>query len=132
MTIAEKIRKMLLNIDLMLLEAKSEYLIAVQQVKVNSQVKSDYFKKLALEAKVKRESYKLYIKNLEVIKQEILNKLNDILSVYSEEEKEIWKLYFLEEKPIEEIAKKFNYTTFKVEKIIKKLKGDLKNYEIQM
>lgn len=123
--IADKIRKTLLQIDLKLLEAEAQCRVADEEFKLNQKIKKTLNQKKAMESKIKRECYKVYIANLNDAKSNILEKLDKILSSYTPKHKLIWKMYFIEKRDIEEIRNVVNYSRENVNKIVYKLKVDL-------
>lgn len=123
--IADKIRKTLLQIDLKLLEADAQCRVADEEFKLNQKIKKTLNQKKAMESKIKRECYKVYINNLKVAKSSILDNLNKVLSTYTPKYKQIWIMYFIEKRDIEEIRNVVNYSRENVNKIVYKLKVDL-------
>lgn len=123
--IADKIRKTLLQIDLKLLEADAQCRVADEEFKLNQKIKKTLNQKKAMESKIKRECYKVYINNLKVAKSSILDNLNKVLSTYTPKYKQIWIMYFIEKRDIEEIRNTVNYSRENVNKIVYKLKVDL-------
>lgn len=123
--IADKIRRTLLQIDLKLLEADAQCRVADEEFKLNQKIKKTLNQRKAMESKIKRECYKVYINNLKVAKSSILENLNKVLSTYTPKYKQIWIMYFIEKRDIEEIRNTVNYSRENVNKIISKLKTDL-------
>lgn len=121
----DKIRKLLFNIDLNIVYAKGSEKLANENFKLNQKIKNPKNQKKAMQAKIEKECYKVYLRNLEDTKQEIEIELNKILNRYAPKYKTIWLMYFIQQSTIEEIAKATNYTIDNVNKIIKKLKNDL-------
>ncbi len=133
-SIAEKIRKSLLNLDLRIVYGNSQYKTASEDYKLFSKLsKSKSNKRKALNAKIKQECYKVYIKNISNVKEEVSLSLDKILSRYSPKFKEIWYLYFLQKEEIDTIANKMHYSRRQVNRIVAILKDDLiNNYEEEL
>lgn len=129
-SIAYKIRKMLLNCDLRLVYANGEKNIANEEYQCEIKLSGRRHTKRALKAKIRRDCYKIYIGNVQKIKQDILDGLNACLSKYSVKYKRIWLMYFLEQKSIDEISDEVGYSRDNVNKIIARLKDELaKDYK---
>jgi DNA-directed RNA polymerase specialized sigma subunit len=125
MNIAEKIRKMLLNIDLKIVYAEGEKKVAIEDFRFNQKIDTSKNQQLAMQAKARKECYSIYINNLVETKRNINFQLDKILDKYLPERRKIWELYFLQNKSVKKIAEELNLEIKKVQEIIKKLNEDL-------
>lgn len=129
--VGDRIRKTLFELDLRIVQAEGELQIAKEEYYVNQKINTQKNQRLALEAKMKRESYSTYVERLKNVKKGIENNLNRVLSTYIPRYKRIWVAYFIEKKSYDEIAVEVNYTRDNVKKVVSRLKEDLiKNYEL--
>ena len=124
-TIVDKIKQLLYNYDLTLLYANGEIKIRQSTMDLYSGSKNKYRQKKFIEAKVDKERYEIFVEDLENARKEIKENLEIILSKYQSRYKEIFMLYFFEEKTYKEIAKITSYSIPMITKIIKRLKDDL-------
>lgn len=124
-TIAEKLRKLLLNIDLKIVYAEGEMKVAEEDCRLNSKIDNSKNQQLAISAKARKECYRIYIANLVDTKQNIRLHLDKVLSKYLPTRKMIWEKYFLERKSIEKIANEVSYSVPNVKHIIKQLRADI-------
>ena len=123
-----KIRKLLLNIDLKIVYAEGARKVAIQDFNLNQKIQTTENQRKAMQAKIRRDCYAIYIQNLNDTKREIEVDLDKILSTYTPKHKEIWVMYFIKSMRLDDIARETNYTRENVCKIIHKLKDDLCEY----
>ncbi|MCK9235180.1 MAG: hypothetical protein M0P09_02550, partial [Acholeplasmataceae bacterium] len=85
--------------------------------------------KRAQKANIKVRVLKVYMVNIQAIKEASINKLSLILDTYNQKYKDIFIMYFIERKAIEDIAIIAKYNRRHIDRIIAKLKEDLEeNY----
>lgn len=126
--IAENLRKLLFNIDLRIVHAKGEIELAEQDFKINSKIGTNASRQKALRSKAVAKAYEAYVGTLEKVKNNIQFNIDKVLTGYTPKHKKIWVMYFLEQKPIEEICEELHYSKSNINVIIKKLKLDLDHH----
>lgn len=124
-TVAEKIRRSLFRIDLLYTEAEVKMLVAEEDYKKYSKLGGVTNKRKAQEALAKARVWETYISNLKAIKNATVDKLDEILDDYTPKYKQIFIMFFLERRAIEDIVQAVNYSRRHVDRIIAKLKDDL-------
>lgn len=123
--IAEKIRKLLLNIDLKIVYAQGEKKVAEEDFRLNQKIRTNKNQQLAIKAKARKECYTIYLRNLADVKEKIKLDLEKVLSKYTPAHKRIWEMYFIERRSIDKIVQEVGYSRESVFRIVKKLKEDL-------
>lgn len=126
--IADKLRNLLLNINLRITYADGSARLASEDFKFHSKFDSAYHQRKAMECKINKECYKSYVQNLSRIKSEILKRLDSVLAQYTEKHRKIWIMYFIEKKSLDEIAVEVAYTRENINKIIQRFKTELADY----
>lgn len=79
-------------------------------------------------AKLTREKYIAYLKELENVKEKTEKEISDIVNKYDRSHQEIWMEYFIKQKTFEEIASSTHYSVRQVKRIISKQKDDLEGF----
>ena len=92
-SIADNIRKILLNCDLRLVHAQGEIELANQEYKLYSKLGGQANARKALRAKARRETYKIYVDNINKTKSQISAGLNKVLSRYTPKYQRIWIIF---------------------------------------
>lgn len=123
--IAERFRKLLFNIDLKIAEAEGQIALAEEEFKLHQKIRKTDNQRIAMNAKMNKECYKVFVSNLKIIKEKILKDLDRVLSTYTSKYKKIWMMYFIGRRSIEEISNEVNYSRDNINRIIKKMKDDL-------
>ena len=123
--VIQKLKKLLYNYDLALVYAKGEIKLREATMNLYSQDKRRYSQRKFLVAKVEKERFEDYISDLENSKREILDNLDIILSKYTPKYKQVFIMYFLENRSYDEIASETHYTFDGICDIIAKLKKDV-------
>lgn len=124
MSLSLSLKKLLYNLDLKISEAKAQIEVAEAELRICSNHKTKQFAK----AKFARECYLAYLRQLEQIKVDTEKDLLDIVSKYEKPYQEIWKLWFLENKTIKQIALEMHYSYSQVKRIVIKQKDDLEGF----
>lgn len=127
-TVADKIRKLLFNIDLRIVDAEGEIKVAKHDFDLNSKIDSPKHRQNAAKAKMRKECYIVYLDNLKKTKQEIRISLDKVLTRYNSKYQKIWTMYFIEKKSIDDIVNEVSYTRDNINKIVQKFKIELANY----
>lgn len=125
MNSGERIRKTLAKVDTTLVSAKTEYKLAIRTYKLYQKFEDEISQQKTIDAYIKKEAYKVYLKDLAMIKQQALNDLENCLKRYSELEQKIFKLYYLKQYNVNMIAKELEIDSEKVSAITKKFENDL-------
>lgn len=124
--IAESIRKTLLRIDMSIVYAQSEIKLAHETFKAQSKSSSRYAKKKAMEAKMRERCFKTYASNLESLREDVYEGVDYVLSRYEPKVyKDVWRMFFLQGKRIDEICGELHYSRSVINRVIKTLKDDL-------
>lgn len=124
-TIVDRIKKLLYNFDLAITYAKGEIKLREANINLYANDGRRYSQRRFINAKVDKERFEIYIKELENAKREILDNLEIILSKYTERYKRVFIMYFIENKSYDEICSETNYAPDGLKDIIVKLKKDL-------
>lgn len=124
MPLSKSLRKLLYNLDLKIVEAKS--VISQMEAELNACLNQNT--KSFLIAKLTREKYIAYLKELENVKEKTEKEISDIVNKYDRSHQEIWMEYFIKQKTFEEIASSTHYSVRQVKRIISKQKDDLEGF----
>ena len=124
MSLSKSLRKLLYNLDLKIVEAKS--VISQTEAELNASLNQNT--KSFLIAKLTREKYIAYLKELENVKEKTEKEISDIVNKYDRSHQEIWMEYFIKQKTFEEIASSTHYSVRQVKRIISKQKDDLEGF----
>ena len=124
MSLSKSLRKLLYNLDLKIVEAKS--VISQMEAELNASLNQNT--KSFLIAKLTREKYIAYLKELENVKEKTEKEISDIVNKYDRSHQEIWMEYFIKQKTFEEIASSTHYSVRHVKRIISKQKDDLEGF----
>lgn len=117
--VLEKIKRLLLNYDLLIEYAKGELGIRAAYMDLNKKVKTKAGKKLFIVSKVEYERFSMFIDELNAAKSRLLNNLNNILEMFEDENKEIIRSYYFENRTIDEIAEEKNISKKYIDDVIK-------------
>lgn len=123
--IAGNLRKTLFRIDLAITYAEGERKLAHERYKLDSKIGTKKAKKAAERAKMRERCYGVYLKNVEGIKNDVMGGIEYVLSRYAPKYRGVWVMYFLEQRSIDEICGKLDYSRRSVDRIVKTLKDDL-------
>ena len=124
-TIIEKIKQLLYNYDLTIAYAQGEIAIRNASMDLYKGSKSQYKQRKFLEAKIDKEKFQIFVDDVENARSELLDNVEIILSKYQKKYKDIFMLYFFQEKSYKEIADQTAYSIPMITKVIKRLKNDL-------
>lgn len=124
MSLSKSLRKLLYNLDLKIVEAKS--VISQTEAELNASLNQNT--KSFLIAKLTREKYIAYLKELENVKEKTEKEISGIVNKYDRSHQEIWMEYFIKQKTLEEIASSTHYSVRQVKRIISKQKDDLEGF----
>lgn len=116
------LRKTLVQLNLLLTQATTELSIAEREYYMNSKFDKLEYQRRAMDAKIRMDSYKIFIKDLKTIKQQTFEKIELVLEEYSIINKEIFFMRFLKGWTQERIAQETCYSVSAVKKILKKQK----------
>ena len=125
--IIHKIKKLMYNYDLALVEAKGQYDLRNASLK---RYKGDSRKNMVrkyLSAKIDCERINIYIREIELAKKELYENLCLVLDKYNERYKKVFIYYFIEDKNYDEIAELTSYSREAIRNIIRKQKNDILN-----
>lgn len=117
--VLEKIKRLLLNYDLLIEYAKGELDIRAAYMDLNKKVKTKAGKKLFIVSKVEYERFSMFIDELNAAKSRLLNNLNNILEMFEDENKEIIRSYYFDNRTIDEIAEEKNISKKYIDDVIK-------------
>jgi len=124
-TVVDRLKKLLYNYDLEIVYAKGE--IKLRQASMSlyeNDIRRNSQKKFVV-AKVDKERFENYVDELENAKREITDNLEIILSKYTPRYRQVFIMYFFENKTYDEICEATHYAPDGLKKIIQKLKSDL-------
>lgn len=124
-TIIEKIKRILFNCDLTIAYAKGEINL---RNSIMSLYEGDMRKKSQqkfIRAKIEKERFELFVDEVEHTKTEIKENLNLIFDKYQPKYRQVFLLFFLEDKSYQEIAEQTNYSFEMIKLVIRRLKNDL-------
>lgn len=123
----EKLRRTLLRLDIAILNTETTYAKVSERVRhLQSIGKLDKRYRTSLQkAKIKGRLYQSYLENLLNIKKASLQKLDDLLNDYLKQEKEIFVMFFLQQKAVVDIATIMDKSPDEVQSIIVKLNNDI-------
>ena len=124
-TIADKIKKMLMNLELTILYADSEIKIRQATMKLYEGDTNRWKQRKFIEAKIDKERFEVYKEDIEHLHVEIMENIDILLSKHTPRYKQIFIMYFFQDKTYKEIAEETNYSLVAINKIISKLKNDL-------
>lgn len=124
-TIVDRIKKLLYNYDLSIEYAKGQIKLRQATINLYSNDTRKYSQRKFLIAKIDKDRYENYIAELEDAKRSILDNLDILLSKYTERYKQVFIMYFLQNKTYDEICDATNYAPDGLKDIIARLKGDL-------
>jgi len=120
--VIERIKVLLFNYDLELTYARGRVREYEITMRLYGNDKRKEFQRKYLSAKVDKEKFENYIDEIIDAKNEIMDNIDIILSNYTPRYKEVFILYFFENKTYDEICDKTNYSRDAIKDIIKKLK----------
>jgi len=123
-TVVDKIRKLLFNYDMAIVYAKGEIKFREADMELYKGKGKFGAKKYAL-ARIDKERYEIYIDKIEAAKSDLLDNLAIMLDKYNEKYKQVFVLFFIENKSYQDIAEITHYSFEAVKVIIKRLKSDL-------
>lgn len=123
--IAKSIRKTLFRIDLSLTYAEAERRLAHEKYKLHSKETSKKGKKAAMRAKMRERCYQTYVDNVTGIREDVLGGVEWVLQRYTPKYRDVWVMYFLEQRTVEEMMDKLSYSKTSINRIIKQLKDDI-------
>jgi len=129
-TIADKIKKMLMNLEMTILYAESEIKVRRATMKLYEGETTKWKQKKFLDAKIEEERFEVYKEDIEHLRDELVENIDILLSKHTPRYKQIFKMYFFEEKTYQEIADQTNYSLVAINKIISKLKNDLLTFYV--
>jgi len=122
-----KIKQLLYNYDLAIVYANGEIKLRQATMKLYSQDKRKNSQRKFIVAKIDKERFEDYIEDLENAKREIMDNLDIILSKYTPKYKQVFIMFFIENRSYDEIANETHYSFDGVCDIIAKLKKDVIN-----
>lgn len=128
--VIDKIKKLLFNLEMTIVYANGEIQLRKSTMKLYDGETSKWKRKKFIEAKVDEERFQVFKEDVENTICEIKENLDIILSKYSPRYKNVFVLYFFEEKTQQEIADLTNYSKDSVAKIIQKFRNDLLTFYI--
>lgn len=123
--IAKSIRSILFKLDLTIVYAEGERKLAHEKMRLNSKIGTSKAKKAAMKAKMAEGCYKVYIKNVMGIKEDVNDGIEWVLRRYAPRYRDVWRMYFLEQRTIDEICESLNYSRSTIDRMIKQLKEDI-------
>ena len=121
--VVERIKVLLMNYDLEITYARGQVRSLEITMKLYQGDKRKDRKAKFLNAKVDKERFEDYIDELLDAKREIMDNISIILSNYTPRYKDVFILYFFENKTYDEICDKTNYSRDAIKTIIAKLKS---------
>ena len=124
-TIIEKIRRLLMNYDLAIVEAKGTIELKATEVGKYKTIQGKKAKSQFIKYSKQKQITEIYLDELITNKNKLLENLNIILDKYQPRYKEIFVYYFLENKNYDEIADLTCYSKDTVNKIIQRLKSEI-------
>lgn len=116
--VLDKIKRLLLNYDLLLDYAKGERDLRLNYMNLNKQVKTKAGQKLYILSKVELDRFNIFIEEITKAKEELLNNLSNTLEMFEEKNHKILKKYYLENKSVDEIAKSYRRKPKDVEAVV--------------
>ncbi len=129
-TVADKIKKMLMNLDMTILYADSEIKIRQATMKLYEGQTTKWAQRKFVEAKIDEERFEVYKEDILHLRDEINENLEILLSKHTPRYKQIFIMYFFQDKTYQEIADQTNYSLVAINKIISKLKNDLLTFYV--
>lgn len=124
-TIVKRIKKMLFNYDLATAYVDGEIKLREANMRLYKGDTKKISKRKFILSKVEKERYEIFLEEIAVAKNEILENLNIILDKYQPRYRQVFVAYFLEDKQYCEIEALTNYSYDAVKAIIRRLKNDL-------
>ena len=129
-TVADKIKKLLMNLDMTILYADSEIKIRQATMKLYEGQTTKWAQRKFVEAKVDEERFEVYKEDILHLRDEINENLEILLSKHTPRYKQIFIMYFFQDKTYQESADQTNYSLVAINKIISKLKNDLLTFYV--
>lgn len=123
--IAKSIRGILFKLDLTLVYAEGERKLAHEKMKLNGKIGTAKAKKASMKAKMVEGCYKVYIKNVMSIKEDVNDGIEWVLQRYAPRYRDVWRMYFLEQRTIDEICEALCYSRSTIDRIVRQLKEDI-------
>lgn len=130
LNVTYKFRKLFRTIDMEIVLAQSQLKFANSQIHCFKNAKSSTQQNKYFKGQIMRIKYEKYVFELKQLKAEILDRINEVLDMYSGEARHIWIEHCIKEKPISEIIKHTKVKRKRAEKIIDQINQDLINYKI--
>lgn len=121
----QKIKRLLYNYDLAIVEAKGQYELRQAAMRRYSQDKRKFAVRKKLAAKIDCDRIDTYINEINSKKQEVYDNLMLVLDRYNKRYTKVFMMYFIEEKTYEEIATVTSYSRDAIRTIVRRLKNDI-------
>lgn len=123
--VSDKLRTTLVQLDLLIMNAETLVSMYDEKYRVNTKISRKVNQKTALEAKINRDIYAVYVQNLKSIRESAYKRLEKYLAKYNAKQSKIWVMYFIEKKGIDTIAEATYYSRDNVNKIVSRMKQEL-------
>jgi DNA-directed RNA polymerase specialized sigma24 family protein len=123
-TVVDRIRVLLFNYDLAIQMAQTEIKKRTADIELYKGHGGKTGRKF-LVAKVEKERYERYVNELIILKNELIEGLEIILDKYSNSYKQVFMLYFIERKSLEEIKRQTCYSLTAIKYIVNKFRSEL-------
>ena len=124
-TIVKKIKRLLYNYDLAIVEAKGQLGLRQAAYDMYKNDNRKFAVRKFLSAKIDIDRLNIYIEKIQVAKNDLYDGLNLELDKYNPRYRQVFTMYFLDEKSYTEIAYETKYSRDAIKKIIQKLKKEL-------
>lgn len=124
-SIVDKIKKLMYNCDLTLAWAYGEIRLHEATMKLYEGDMKRKSQQKYVDAKINKERLEIFAADIEHTKQETTDNLNLILDKYQPKYRDVFRMFFLEDKTYQDIADTTNYSFEAIKWIIRKLRNDL-------
>ena len=123
--IISRIKRLLYNYDMALVEAKGQLDMREASMKRYKNDKRKSYVRKYLAAKIDCDRLNIYISEINQAKNDLYDNLNLVLDTYNEKYKNVFILYFIEGKSYEDIATITSYSREAIRTIIRRQKNDI-------
>lgn len=126
---SEDIRKAKLRISLRLASAQTNLEVATEDQRLYSKMGGRKNGHKAMKAKIAKECYAIYIRNLRRIDGQFNERIEYALRGYNQTYRKIWLMYFIERNNVETIANAVSMTATRIKHILVLFRKELREGE---
>lgn len=122
---ANKLRKMLLKIELREVQANANVNLAMNDAEFYTRSSNKKEKSKGMKARAEKRLNEIYLENIKKTKKAFFDQLNFVLRGYTDTQKKMWIMAFIYHYDYKQIMEECNYGSRHVERLLEEFRKDL-------